>query len=121
MRREFVMTEWYDLSWKEQRLSDEHLRLLQGELLREPSLGDVMRETGGFRKMRFALPGGGKSGGLRVIYLDIPEYFTLYLMLAYPKSEKDSLSSAERNELKLIASNIKSNLRERMRKGKYHV
>ena len=115
------MTEWFDSSWKEQRLSDEHLRLLQGELLREPSCGDVIRETGGFRKMRFALLGGGKRGGLRVIYLDIPEYFTLYLMLAYPKSEKDNLSSAECGELRQIASNIKSNLRERGRKGKYRV
>ncbi len=121
MRREFVMTEWFDSSWKEQRLSDEHLRSLQGELLRNPDSGDVIRETGGFRKMRYAIPGGGKSGGMRVIYLDVPEYHTLYLMLAYPKSEKDNLSPAERNELKQIAANIKNNFRARGRKGKYHV
>ena len=121
MRREFVMTEWFDSSWKEQRLSDEHLRSLQGELLRDPDCGDVIRETGGFRKMRYALPGGGKSGGLRVIYLDIPEYHTLYLMLAYPKSEKDNIGPAERGELKQIAANIKNNLRARGRKGKHHV
>ena len=118
MKREFVMTEWFDSSWKEQRLSDENLCALQGELLREPTCGDVMRETGGFRKMRFALPGGGKSGGLRVIYLDIPEFSTLYLLLAYPKSEKDNISPAERAELKQIAANIKNNLRERGGKGK---
>jgi len=120
MKREFVMTEWFDASWEEQSLSDEHLRLLQDELLRNPSCGDVMRGTGGFRKMRFALPGRGKSGGFRIIYLDIPDYETLYLMLAYPKSVKDTLSPAECNELKQIAANIKNNLRERSRKGNYH-
>ena len=65
--------------------------------------------------MRFALAGHGKSGGLRVIYLDFPYYRTLYLMLAYPKNKKDTLNSAECNELKKIASNIKNNLREHMK------
>ena len=79
--------------------------------------GDVIRGTGGFRKMRVSLSGRGKSGGLRVIYLDVPEFNTLYLVLAYPKSDKDTLSHAECNELKQISVNIKKNLRERERKG----
>jgi hypothetical protein len=115
MKREFVMTEWFDASWEEQNLADEHLRLLQEELLRSPECGAVMRGTGGFRKTRFALPGGGKRSGSRVIYLDIPDYETLYLMYAYPKSVKDTLSDTERNELKKIAANIKTNLRQRNR------
>ncbi|MCL2337575.1 MAG: type II toxin-antitoxin system RelE/ParE family toxin [Firmicutes bacterium] len=121
MKREFVMTEWFDASWKEQNLSDENLRMLQGELLHNPKCGDVIRGTGGFRKMRFALPDRGKSGGLRVIYLDIQDFETLYLMLAYPKNEKDTLSDAECAELKQISANIKNNLMERKRKGKDHV
>lgn len=120
MKREFVLTESFEASWKEQRLSDESIRSLQDELLRDPAVGDVMRGTGGFRKMRFAFPGRGKSGSLRVIYLDVPEFSTLYLMLAYPKNEKDNLSPAERNELKQIAGNIKQNLREHKRKGNNH-
>ena len=120
MKREFVMTEWFDFTWEDQGLSDDSLRLLQDELLRNPACGDVMRGTGGFRKMRFALPSRGKSGGLRVVYLDIPSFETLYLMLAYPKSEKDDLTDAERNELKQIAANIKNNLRERRRRENNH-
>jgi hypothetical protein len=112
------MTEWFDSSWKDQYLSDEDLRSLQDELLKEPMRGDVMRGAGGFRKMRFAFPGRGKSGSLRVVYLDIPEFSTLYLALVYPKSEKDNLSSTERDELRQIAVNIKDNLREHSRKEK---
>ena len=61
MKREFVMTEWFDASWEEQGLSDESLRLAQNELLLNPACGDVISGTGGFRKMRFALPGQRKG------------------------------------------------------------
>ena len=112
MKREFVMTEWFDATWNEQNLTDEHLRMLQTELLHNPKSGDVIRGTGGFRKKRYPLPGRGKSGGIRVIYLDIQEYKTLYLVLAYPKNVRDTLNTAEVNELKIVATNIKKNLQE---------
>ena len=118
MKREFVMTEWFDASWGEQNLTDEDLRRLQGELLQNPKCGDVIQGTGGFRKVRFALLGRGKRGGLRVIYLDVHSFEVLYLVLAYPKSEKDTISPAECAELKKIAANIKNNLQIRSRKGK---
>ena len=117
MKRVFVMTEWFDASWRDEGLSDEDLRSLQVDLLRNPAVGDVMQGTGGFRKMRFALPGRGKSSGLRIVYLDIPIFETLYLMLAYPKSAKDSLSAAERTELRQISVSVKKNLREQSRRG----
>jgi len=112
MKREFVMTEWFDSSWKGMRLSDGELRELQTELLRDPASGRVMQGCGGFRKIRMAPSGQGKSGGVRVIYLDIPEHEVVYLMLAYPKSEKDSLTEAEKREMKEIAKNIKQNLKQ---------
>ena len=117
MIRLFVMTELFDASWKDQHLKDDELQLLQCDLLRNPKCGDVIKGTGGFRKMRFALTGRGKSGGLRVIYLDVPDHKMLYLMLAYSKNEKDTLSPAECSELKIIAARIKKNLQERKRKG----
>ena len=48
MKREFVMTEWFDASWKDEALSDEDLRLLQIELLENPTAGKVIRGTGRF-------------------------------------------------------------------------
>ena len=90
--------------------------MLQTELLHDPKKGNVIRGTGGFRKKRHHLPGRGKSGGIRVIYLDIQEHKTLYLVLAYPKNVKDTLSIAEANELKIIATNIKKNLQEQKRR-----
>lgn len=44
---------------------------LQSYLCANPDVGDVMQETGGIRKVRWSLSGKGKSGGVRVVYLDI--------------------------------------------------
>ncbi len=50
-------------------LDDEQYRLLQLALLLRPGLGSVIKHSGGLRKMRWALKGMGKRGGLRVIYI----------------------------------------------------
>ncbi|WP_235814377.1 type II toxin-antitoxin system RelE/ParE family toxin [Pseudomonas syringae group genomosp. 3] len=48
----------------------------------------------------------GKSGSARVIYfLATPE--VIYLVMAYPKSTKDSLTDAEKTELKLLTQKLK--------------
>jgi len=33
-----------------------------------PNAGEIIPETGGVRKIRWALPGRGKRGGMRVVY-----------------------------------------------------
>jgi len=116
MRREFIMTADFDKSWREMNMRDDDLAELQGILLQNPLIGAVMKDTGGFRKVRFQLGGVGKRGGCRVIYIDFPIYETLFLLLAYPKSEKDDLSPEDRRELKKIADNIKKNLERKLRR-----
>jgi len=37
-------------------------------IARDPECGVVMKCTGGVRKVRFAVGGKGKSGGVRVVY-----------------------------------------------------
>lgn len=60
--------------------NDEMLRALQNDLMRHPDKGDVIRGAGGFRKLRVKLPGRGKSGGARAIYLHVPEVQTVVLV-----------------------------------------
>jgi len=99
MTREFVMMPEFDSKWKQMGLSDAELRQLQEELLINPKAGDVIKGTGGLRKLRVAFPGTGKSGGGRVAYVDFTVFDYIYLITAYPKSEKDNLSPKERNEI----------------------
>jgi mRNA-degrading endonuclease RelE of RelBE toxin-antitoxin system len=85
-------------------LSDDRFQELQSELIGQPEKGDLIKETGGARKIRVAAKGKGKRGGVRVIY-----YFqvahTIHLLAIYPKNEKSDLSPKEK---KLIADLVQA-------------
>ncbi len=74
--------------------------------LADPECGDLIRGTGGFRKVRVARKGMGKSGGARVVYIWRSERFPVFLITVFPKNEKENLSMAERNALKKRADSI---------------
>ena len=52
--------------------------------------------------MRFSFPHRGKSGSVRVIYVDCEVYERIYLITAFQKADQDNLSKAERNDLKKL-------------------
>ena len=89
MTRVFVELPSFRNAWRALGLTDGDLRRLQEELLADPQLGNVMQGTGGVRKMRFALENRGKSGSVRVIYVDFAIYDKLYLLTAYPKRQSN--------------------------------
>jgi mRNA-degrading endonuclease RelE of RelBE toxin-antitoxin system len=69
------------------------------------SCGDLIRSSGGLRKMRWAGSGRGKRGGLRIIYYwNLPDS-TILLLLAYPKNEQDNLTP---EQLKILKSVIET-------------
>ena len=72
----------------------------------DPERGDVMPDTGGFRKLRVAREGMGKSGGARVIYLWRNDKFPVFLITVFPKNKKANLTKAERNALRKRADDI---------------
>ena len=76
-------------------LPDEEYRKLQAALVTTPTLGSVIRASGGLRKLRWALPGKGKRGGVRVIYYWAVAQDQLLMLLMYAKSERDDLSQSQ--------------------------
>src|SRR6202158_3174929 len=72
----------------------------------DPECGDVIRRTGGFRKVRVARKGMGKSGGARVVYIWRNPRFPVFLIAVFPQNEKENLSMAERNALRTRANSI---------------
>jgi hypothetical protein len=110
MKRKFVMMPIFDKQWKSMGLTDDDLQNLQEQLLKNPNLGAVMQGTGGLRKMRFALPGRGKSGSCRVLYVDFVVAESIYFIYAYPKNEMDNLSKEERNNIKKLIEKIEETL-----------
>ena len=100
MTREFIMTTVYDKLWDRLGLTDEDLGELQSVLLKNPASGDIIQGTGGARKIRFALLNIGKSGGIRVIYIDLAHKAHTHLLLSYPKSKQDDLTEDQKKQLK---------------------
>ena len=107
MTRRFIYTAPFRRCWKAMGLSDDDLLLLEDVLLRDPQRGDVIEGTGGARKLRILLVGRGKSGGGRVIYLDVFEREDLYLLFAYPKNVQEDLTSEQRKAIRKLIEAIR--------------
>lgn len=78
-----------------QLLTDEEYLAMQNTLLENPERGDLIQGGGGIRKLRHALQGRGKRGGLRAIYYWLKDDHQIYMLVIYPKSSKDNLSAEE--------------------------
>lgn len=112
MLRSFVELPLFRSRWEDLGLTDADLLRLQAELLADPKVGEVMRGTGGVRKMRFAFEHKGKSGGVRVIYIDFEVYEKIYLLTAYAKNEKENLSKEEQNEIRKLITVLEKQLED---------
>ena len=103
-------------------LGDDEQHELENILLENPRKGVVIEGLAGIRKLRIKLEGRGKSGGGRVIYLDVLEkeksgggrviYLDvlekekIYLLFAYPKNIQEDLTSEQRRLLRRMAEAI---------------
>jgi hypothetical protein len=83
-----------------QYMDDAEYAELQAFLSDRPDAGNVIRGTGGMRKLRWAGSGRGKRGGLRVIYYWWMAKDRISLLLAYPKNEQDDLTADQLKQLK---------------------
>lgn len=104
----FVELSWFNLRVRD-FLTDEELRKLQNELMENPNLAPVMPDCGGLRKLRWnvASRSKGKRGGCRVIYLNHPALARIDLVAIYGKDEQDTLTPAQKRELKSLAESLK--------------
>lgn len=105
--RKFIYTEPFRRCWKAMGLNDDSLLVLEAILLENPQMGDVIEGTGGARKIRIQLEGRGKSGGGRVIYLDVFEQENLYLLFAYPKSVQENLTADQKKAIRKMIEVIR--------------
>ncbi|RLA43056.1 MAG: transcriptional regulator [Gammaproteobacteria bacterium] len=84
-------------------LSDDDYRGLQSYLLQKPDVGDIVKGSGGVRKIRWAAEGKGKSGGVRVMYYWKKTDHEIWMLTIYSKSERETISG---HHLKQIAEAI---------------
>lgn len=88
------------------RMTDAERLALIDRVARAPEGGDLIEGGGGIRKLRFAIGGRGKSGGVRVIYYYHSEALPVFLLTVFAKRERDNLNQAEINNLARAAKAI---------------
>lgn len=94
---------------------DSEYQEFQFVLLENPERGDVMRGCGGLRKIRWRdlRRGKGTRGGLRVIYLYVPDFSRILLLDVYDKNEAGDLTTDERKLLANLADDYRKTLEAR--------
>jgi len=95
-------------------VDDEVYRAFQNELQDNPQKGDLIKGASGVRKARMRLPGRGKSGSARVIYLYLENHAVIYLLALYTKKEQADLSSEQKKAVCAVVEEIKQTWRNRV-------
>jgi hypothetical protein len=76
-------------------------------IARHPTAGDLIPQTGGVRKIRWARSGAGKRGGARVVYFYHDAARPLYLLMVYAKARREDLTSDEIRIVRRLAAVLK--------------
>jgi hypothetical protein len=77
--------------------------MLQTALMFWPDAGDLIKGSGGLRRIRWNRPGRGKRGALRVIYYWNPPD-TIFILFPYRKNEQEDLTA---DQLELLRETVK--------------
>ena len=81
-------------------LTDDEYAALQNAIIANPEAGDVIRGSGGVRKMRWGVAGRGKRGGVRVIYYLRLRQGVVWMLTMYAKNEADSIPASVLKKIK---------------------
>lgn len=88
-------------------LDDEAYTALQLYLAEYPDAGDLIKGGGGISKLRYPLPGRGKSRGARVIYFWAVKSDLILMLEIYAKNEQSNLSDEQIKALRKEVKGLK--------------
>jgi hypothetical protein len=80
--------------------TDDEYAALQNSIVANPEAGDVIRGSGGVRKLPWGVAGRGKRGGVRVIYYLRLQQGQVWMLTLYAKNEADNIPSAVLKKIK---------------------
>ena len=86
-------------------LSDDDYAELQDYLNDNPDAGDVIRASGGVRKLRWASKGQGKRAGVRIIYYLKLANEQVWMLTLYAKNVKTTIPAHILKQIKEMIDN----------------
>ena len=86
-----IETPLFSKLWPDYWTEDERIEFA-AFLSASPEGGDVIPQSGGCRKVRWTRHGGGKRGGVRVIYFNQLGDGSIVLLLMYAKNVQDNIA-----------------------------
>jgi hypothetical protein len=95
------------VAFRDEHWNDDEFRRFQVALMQSPKAGDVIRGSGGLRKLRWLAQGRGKRGGARVIYYFQDAKDQIYLIYGYVKNEREDLTPDQVRTLAKLMNDIK--------------
>jgi len=81
-------------------LDDDEYADLQQFMMRNPEAGNIVRGSGGVRKLRWRRQGGGRRGGLRVIYFVCYQPNEFWMLALYAKARQENVPAHILKQLK---------------------
>ena len=96
------------------RVGDDEREAIISFIAANPEAGDAIKGSGGARRVRFAAPGKGKSGGYRVVTFFSGAAVPVFLLSIFSKGDKADLTKSEVNTLRTILSVLADEYRKRI-------
>jgi mRNA-degrading endonuclease RelE of RelBE toxin-antitoxin system len=90
---------------RDKYLNDDEFAVFQHYLAAHPDAGDVIPRSGGCRKLRWAIEGRGKRGGVRVIYFLRLNSGQIVLVTMYAKNVQENIDPNLLKRLKEVFGN----------------
>ncbi len=81
-------------------LDDDEYAELQQFMMQNPEAGNIVRGSGGVRKLRWRREGAGKRGGLRVIYFVRYQPHEFWMLALYAKARQENAPAHILKQLK---------------------
>jgi hypothetical protein len=94
------------LSATRKLMTDSERSALADFLALHPTAGDLIKETGGVRKVRWRLEGRGKRGGARVIYFYHDADMPLFALTAYARNQRADLTAGDRRDFRIFTRQL---------------
>ncbi|HZZ36559.1 MAG TPA: type II toxin-antitoxin system RelE/ParE family toxin [Caulobacteraceae bacterium] len=103
-----IETHAFRASAKAENMSESEIAEAVGTVSADPTAGDLIKGSGGCRKVRVARHGSGKSGGYRVVTYFLGAGREVILLAVLAKASRANFTNAEVQAMARVTAQLKT-------------